>query len=183
MKEIIKQNYNISYILTKLSLLTTDKDSYTPEEKMQIQIALDQYHKTMEKLTTEMSAFKHNLASSLQNAEEDKESTENSLFLISLTKTLQFHVADLKSKDEEIPKHLDFFASAVLVKASSKKEALAIANKNVDTNISVASYDISTTTLSDYINEYNHSSDIAGIIADKLNTKDRILHVVYTNEL
>lgn len=197
MKQLMQQHYNLSYVLTKLSVLTNKKTSYTEEEAIQIQKALMQYKDINEKIGELFDEFNQSLIDTIKKQPEQDIEThlsdmpqeqansitkpESKLFVVSLSETTQLHIQSLKKNQQPIPKEFDFFAEYVLVRANSTNHALKVAQNHVDSAISTNDYSIEEVELSSFFVKYDISESDKKIIEDNItvtskNIYTKILH-------
>ena len=192
MKEIMKQHYNLSYVLTKLSILTNNKSAYTEEEAIQIQKALTQYKDITTKIEGLFTEFNQVLVNTIKQQPQQGENTpfdnlpeeqvksiierNPKLFVATLSETTQLHIQSLKKNNQPIPKEFDFFVEYVLVRANSTNHALKVAQNHVDSAISTNDYSIEEVELSSFFSEYAISESDKRLIEDNITTTSKNIY-------
>ena len=192
MKEIMKQHYNLSYVLTKLSVLTNNKSAYTEEEAIQIQKALTQYKDITTRIEGLFTEFNQVLVNTIKQQPQQGENTpfENlpeeqvksiiernpKLFVVTLSETTQLHIQSLNKNNQPIPKEFDFFVEYVLVRANSTNHALKVAQNHVDSEISTNDYSIEEVELSSFFSEYDISESDKRLIEDNIATTSKNIY-------
>lgn len=192
MKEIMKQHYNLSYVLTKLSILTNNKSAYTEEEAIQIQKALTQYKDITTKIEGLFTEFNQVLVDTIKQQPQQGENTlfdnlpdeqvkliierNPKLFVVTLSETTQLHIQSLKKNNQPIPKEFDFFVEYVLVRANSTNHALKVAQNHVDSAISTNDYSIEEVELSSFFSEYAISESDKKIIEDNITVTSKNIY-------
>lgn len=188
----MKQHYNLSYVLTKLSILTNNKIAYTEEEAIQIQKALTQYKDITTKIEELFTEFNQELIDTIKQQPQQEESTpfhnlpeeqvesiierNPKLFVVTLSETTQMHIQSLKRKNQPIPKEFDFFVEYVLVCANSINHAVKVAQNHIDSAISTNNYSVKEVELSSFFNEYAISESDRKLIEDNIATTSRNIY-------